>query len=104
MAIFKNVSVTKEANIYFDGNVTSRTLEFEDKTVKSLGIMLPGEYTFNTADAEIMEFSSGEFEVKLPGSDRFEAMSAPCSFNVGANTSFDIIAKSVLDYCCSYIK
>lgn len=104
MSTFKNVSVTKKANVYFDGKVTSRTLEFEDGSIKSLGIMLPGEYTFNTADAEIMDMYSGEFEVKLPGSDSFEPMSAPCSFNVGANTSFDVIAKSVVDYCCSYIK
>lgn len=104
MSTFKNVTIKKEANIYFGGNVTSRTLEFEDGTTKSLGIMLPGEYTFNTADAEIMDIYTGEFEVKLPGSDRFEAMSAPCSFNVGANTSFDVIAKTVIDYCCSYIK
>ena len=104
MSTFNNVKIKKEANIYFDGKVTSRSLEFEDGSVKSLGIMLPGEYTFNTADAEIMDMYSGEFEVKLPESDSFEAMTAPCVFNVGANTSFDIIAKTVVDYCCSYIK
>ena len=104
MSSFKNVNIVKQANVYFDGNVTSRTVEFEDGTIKSLGIMLEGDYTFNTGDAEIMDMYSGEFEVKLPGSDSFVAMSGPCKFEVGANTSFDIKVKSVTDYCCSYIK
>ena len=31
-------------NIYFDGNVTSRTVVFENGEKKTLGIMLKGEY------------------------------------------------------------
>ncbi|MDY0116034.1 MAG: pyrimidine/purine nucleoside phosphorylase [Sulfurimonadaceae bacterium] len=103
MEYFKDVAVKKTANIYFDGNVTSRTVEFRDGTLKSLGIMLPGEYRFNTASAELMEFYVGEFEVKFAESTHFESMSAPCSFEVDVNSYFDIKAKSVLDYCCSYI-
>ncbi|MCA9051937.1 MAG: DUF1255 family protein, partial [Planctomycetaceae bacterium] len=48
MSRFESVNVVREANIYFDGRVTSRTVEFSDGAVKTLGIMLPGEYTFNT--------------------------------------------------------
>jgi purine/pyrimidine-nucleoside phosphorylase len=103
MSVFKNVSVVKEANIYFDGNVTSRTVEFEDGTTKSLGIMLPGEYTFGTNDAEIMEMLSGDLDVKLPGED-WKTLNTPESFQVAANSSFDVKVKSVTDYCCSYIK
>ena len=104
MSSFKNVNVVKEANVYFGGKVTSRTVEFEDGSIKSLGIMLEGDYTFNTADREIMEINSGEFEVKLPNSDSFVAMSGPCEFGVEANSAFDIKVKSVIDYCCSYFK
>ena len=104
MSSFKNVSIVKKANVYSDGNVTSRTVEFEDGTVKSLGIMLPGEYKFNTDDAEIMDIYSGRIEVKYANSDSFVAMEGPCVFEVGANTYFDIKVKSVTDYCCSYIK
>lgn len=103
MSVFKNVSVVKEANIYYDGNVTSRTVEFEDGTTKSLGIMLPGEYTFGTNDAEIMEMLSGDLDVKLPG-EEWKTLKTPVSFEVGANTSFDVKVRSVTDYCCSYIK
>lgn len=103
MSVFKNVSVVKEANIYFDGNVTSRTVEFEDGSIKSLGVMLPGEYTFGTNDAEIMEMLSGDLDVKLPGED-WKTLNTPESFEIGANSSFDVRVKSVTDYCCSYIK
>jgi len=104
MSKFSNVSIVKEANIYNDGKVTSRTVEFQDGSIKSLGIMLEGDYTFNTADKEIMEMYSGDFEVKLPDSKEFVSMKTPCSFEVEANSAFDIKVKSVTDYCCSYIK
>ena len=103
MSKFENVTITKEANIYYDGKVTSRTVEFADGEVKSLGIMLPGEYTFNTADKEIMEMMSGELEIRLKGED-WRELSTPETFEVEANSSFDLKIKTVTDYCCSYIK
>ena len=103
MAKFENITIKKEANIYYDGKVTSRSIEFADGEVKSLGIMLPGEYTFGTNEAEIMEMMSGELEVKLPG-EEWKTLNTPESFNVGAKASFDVKVKTVTDYCCSYIK
>ena len=103
MAKFENVTITKEANIYYDGKVTSRTVEFGNGEIKSLGIMLPGEYTFGTNDAEIMEMMSGELEIKLPN-EEWKTLNTPETFNVPANSSFDLKIKTVTDYCCSYIK
>jgi len=103
LAKFENVTVVKEANIYYDGKVTSRTVEFENGEVKSLGIMLPGEYTFNTADKEIMEIMSGELEIRLKGED-WRVLNTPETFEVEASSSFDLKIKTVTDYCCSYIK
>ena len=103
MSKFENVTAVKEANIYYDGKVTSRTLEFSDGTIKSLGIMLPGEYTFGTNEAEIMEMLSGDLEIKLPN-EEWKTLNTPESFNVPANSSFDLKIKKVTDYCCSYIK
>jgi uncharacterized protein YaiE (UPF0345 family) len=103
MSKFENVTVIKEANIYYDGKVTSRTVEFADGEIKSLGIMLPGEYTFNTADKEIMEMMSGELDIRLPG-EEWKTLSTPQTFEVPANSSFDLKIKTVTDYCCSYIK
>ena len=103
MSNFENVTAVKKANIYYDGNVTSRTIEFVDGSIKSLGIMMPGDYTFGTDDAEIMEILSGELDVKLPG-EEWKTLNTPESFNVPANSSFDVKVKTVTDYCCSYIK
>jgi len=100
---FTNVTAVKAANIYYDGKVTSRTLKFEDGSTKSLGIMLPGEYTFGTDLKEIMEIMAGELEVRLPGQTAFKKLDVPCSFEVPANSSFDLIIKAPTDYCCSYI-
>ena len=104
MSQFTNVTADKKANIYFDGKVTSRTLRFEDGTIKTLGIMLPGEYTFNTGDAEIMEIMSGEMDVQLPDSETWVTITGPQSFEVPANSAFHLQVKTVSDYCCSFVK
>jgi len=103
MTTITNAEIVKAANVYFDGKVTSRTVKLSDGSTQSLGIMLPGEYTFNTNDAEVMEMMSGDLEVKLPGED-WKILRTPESFNVPANSSFDLKIKTVTDYCCSYIK
>lgn len=103
MATIDNASIVKKANIYYDGKVTSRTVNLADGNTQSLGIMLPGEYTFGTNEAEIMEMLSGELDIKLPGED-WKTLNTPVSFNVPSNSSFDLKINTVTDYCCSYIK
>ena len=104
MLEFTNVTVIKEANVYFDGNVTSRTLVFPDGSKKTLGIMLPGEYEFGTADKEIMEIISGDLEVLLPEAESPLAVRGGESFEVPADSKFGLKVESVTDYCCSYVK
>ena len=103
MTEIKNVTIIKEANIYFGGNVTSRTVLFPDGSKKTLGIMLPGEYEFGTAEKEVMEILAGNLEVQLPGSDSWSTFSAGDSFEVPAQSTFALKVMSVTDYCCSYI-
>ena len=104
MSQFNNVTAEKKANIYFEGNVTSRTLHFSDGSIKTLGIMLPGEYTFNTGDKEIMEIMSGEMEVQLPDSSEWISITGPQSFDVPAKSTFHLKVKTISDYCCSFVK
>ena len=103
MSEFNNVTITKQANVYFDGNVTSRSIIFQDGSKKTLGIMLPGEYEFNTDDKELMEILSGDLEVLLPDSD-WQTIKGGESFEVPANSSFQLKIKEITDYCCSFIK
>jgi purine/pyrimidine-nucleoside phosphorylase len=104
MSEFSNVSVVKKANVYFNGNVSSRTIRFADGTLKTLGFMLPGEYTFNTADKELMEIIDGELEVLLPGTAAWQSVKGGESFDVPANAKFTVNIKTPTDYCCSFIK
>lgn len=102
MEQFKQVSVVKKANIYFDGKVTSRTVVFADGSKKTLGIMLPGEYEFGTGAAELMEMLAGKMEVLLPGETTWQIVKAGQSFSVPANSKFQLKVSVVVDYCCSY--
>ena len=102
MSTFENVTITKAANVYFDGNVTSRKIEFADGTVKTLGIMLPGDYEFGTEAAEVMEILAGNLEVKLPNNDTWQTIQGGQSFDVPANAKFQLKIKTITDYCCSY--
>jgi len=104
MAEFKNVTVVKRANIYFDGKVASRSVLFPDGSKKSLGIMQPGEYEFGTGDREIMEIMSGELEVSLPGAEGWRPVTGSQSFEVPANSKFRMKVKALTDYCCSFVK
>lgn len=100
---FNNVTAVKKANVYFDGKVTSRTIIFEDGEKKTLGIMMPGEYEFGTAKKELMEILAGTLEVKLPGSEAWITITAGQSFEVAADSKFQLVVKELTDYCCSYL-
>jgi uncharacterized protein YaiE (UPF0345 family) len=104
MSEFKNVTIIKEANVYFEGKVVSRTVLFPDGSKKTLGIMLPGEYEFGTGDKELMEIMSGELDVLLPGEKAWKAIKGGQSFEVAANAKFQLKVRKLTDYCCSFIK
>ncbi|MBI5847853.1 MAG: pyrimidine/purine nucleoside phosphorylase [Nitrospirae bacterium] len=104
MSEFKDVTIVKKANIYFNGGVTSRTVIFQNGEKKTLGVMLPGEYEFNTGDREIMEILSGELDLLLPNQNSWQTIRGGESFEVPANSKFTMKVKTVSDYCCSFIK
>ncbi len=102
--MFNNVKLEKKANIYFDGKVTSRTFYLESGEKKTLGVMLPGEYEFGTADKELMEISAGVMDVLLPDASEWITIGSGDSFEVPADSKFKLVVKEVADYCCSYMK
>jgi hypothetical protein len=104
MSEFKNVTVVKKANIYFDGGVVSHTELFADNSKKTLGVMQPGEYEFSTGKAEIMEILSGELEVSIAGARDWQAVRGGESFEVPADSSFRVKVAQLTDYCCSFLK
>ena len=66
---FNEVSVNAKANIYFDGKVVSHSIVLEDGTKKTLGLIYPGSYHFNTELAEKMEIIDGNCKVTLHGNE-----------------------------------
>jgi uncharacterized protein YaiE (UPF0345 family) len=104
MSEFANVTVVREANVYFDGNVTSRSILFADGTKKTLGIMLPGEYTFSTDAPELMEILSGDLEVLLPDRTDWQTVRGGASFEVPGQAQFRLKVNRLTDYCCSFLQ
>ena len=103
MSSFDNVSIERLANVYFDGKVSSRTVIFPDGEKKTLGIMMPGDYRFDTVLKELMEIQAGSVSVRLPGEAEWQTINGGESFEVPANSAFDIKVNEITDYCCSYI-
>jgi len=99
---FKNVTVKKKVNVYFDGKVISYTLTFADGSSKTLGFMQVGDYTFNTGAAEVMEFLSGELSVELPNHKEPLVIHETATFEVPENASFTLHVTACASYCCSY--
>jgi purine/pyrimidine-nucleoside phosphorylase len=104
MSEFRDVTIVKKANVYFNGKVTSRSIIFSDGSKKTLGIMLPGVYDFNTAEREIMEIYVGDLDVLLPGSQEWKTIKGPDAFEVPAQSKFSLKVRSLTDYCCSFVK
>jgi uncharacterized protein YaiE (UPF0345 family) len=102
MSEFKNVTVVREANVYFNGAVTSRSVLFADGSKKTLGIMQPGEYEFSTGKAELMEILSGGLELSIAGS-AWQTVQGGESFEVPADSKFVMKVKTLSDYCCSFL-
>ena len=101
---FKNVNVDKLANIYFDGKVISRNIYLKDGSKKTLGIMLVGEYEFNTVTRELMEIISGKVKLKLKDDNEWKLITNGMEFNIPKNSSFKLEVLELVNYTCSYFE
>ncbi len=102
MTQFDNVSVIKQANVYFDGKCVSHDVVFPDGTRKSVGVIFPATLVFNTGAPEAMEVNAGHCRVRLAGSDEWTEYGAGQTFDVPGNSSFDIEVTETLDYVCHF--
>ena len=100
---FKQVRLVGEANVYFDGKVSSRTFYEADGRRKTLGFVTAGNYVFSTAGAEYMQVLGGTLELKLPGESEYKHYQAGDTFTIPAETTFDIRTDTFGDYCCTYL-
>ena len=97
-----NISVTTQANVYFDGKCVSHGITFADGSKKSVGVVLPSTLTFNTGAPEIMECVAGGCEYKLAGSDSWVSSTPGEKFSVPGNSKFDIRVTEAYHYICHF--
>ncbi len=100
---FDNVALATRANVYFDGKCVSHGFSLADGTKKSVGVILPATLSFNTGAPEIMECVAGSCRVRLAGESGWKNFGAGESFQVPANSSFDIeVAGEPFHYICHF--
>jgi len=102
MVQFDNVSIIKQANVYFDGRCVSHTIQFADGSKKTVGVILPSSLTFNTGAPEVMEGVGGSCRVRLKGQSDWKTYTAGQSFDVPANSSFEIACDEPYHYVCHF--
>ena len=90
-----------KVNEYFDGNVKSIAFENREGKLTS-GVMAAGEYEFGTTEHERVKIVSGEFQVKLPGSEVYESYKVGDEFQVAANQKFQLVIEQPSAYLCYY--
>jgi purine/pyrimidine-nucleoside phosphorylase len=103
MSQFDNVSVLKQANVYFDGKCVSHTIVLADGVKKSVGVVLPSTLTFNTGAPEIMETVAGSVRYRLKGESGWKVAKAGEKFSIPGNSSFDIeVTDEPYHYVCHF--
>ena len=101
---FQGVTVLTKANVYFEGKVVSHTLRFPNGSRKTLGLIYPGHFHFNTDAAERMEIVAGACAVTLDGPSTVNAYRAGEVFEVPAKSGFTIeVATGLCEYICSFL-
>jgi len=100
---FSDVTAACKANIYFDGKVISHTIILADGSRKTLGLIYPGSYKFDTGAPEIMEIIAGSCRVQVAGEPAWQTYNAGEYFEVPGNSFFTIeVAEEITEYVCSF--
>ena len=100
---FDDVSVVCKANIFFDGGVISHTVLFKDGSKKTLGLIRPGTYKFDTKVNERMDVTSGSCRVKVGDASEWTTYPAGTYFTAPGGSSFEItIDEGIMEYICSF--
>ncbi|HKI50995.1 MAG TPA: pyrimidine/purine nucleoside phosphorylase [Geothermobacteraceae bacterium] len=100
---FSNVTVICKANIYFDGKVVSHAIELADGSRKTLGLIYPGGYKFDTGAPELMELVAGACRVRIAGQGDWQEYATGDSFEVPGESFFEIdVVDGIAEYVCSF--
>jgi len=99
----EGVRVDLKANIYFDGKVVSHSIFEKNGDKKTLGLIYPGSYTFNTGKAELMVITSGTCKARLAGEKDWKSYIEGDEFRIPGNSSFEIsVDQGIAEYLCVF--
>jgi purine/pyrimidine-nucleoside phosphorylase len=100
---FDDVSVICKANIYFEGKVISHTVLSREGKKKTVGLIFPGSFKFNTDAPEKMEITAGDCRVRQSGEEQWKPYPTGTFFMVPGKSSFEIaVNEGILEYICSF--
>lgn len=51
-----------------------------------------------------MELLAGKLDVLLPNREKWISIEAGQTFDIPAHAKFNLVARGLTDYCCSYVK
>lgn len=98
-----HVSIKLKANVYFDGGVISHTIAGANQPRRTIGIIQPGEYHFETDAAEQMDIISGTCRVRFKGQSMWKTFVAGQTFTIEGKSSFDIaVDNDLAEYLCTF--
>jgi purine/pyrimidine-nucleoside phosphorylase len=101
---FSAVSVVIRANVYFEGGVVSHTILLADGSRKTLGLIRPGSYHFNTDAPELMEIVDGTCRVTIDGASEPSVHAAGSQFRVPGKSGFLVeVDGGLCQYVCSFL-
>jgi purine/pyrimidine-nucleoside phosphorylase len=101
---FVGVTVVTKANVYFDGRVVSHAIMLPDGSKKTIGLIFPGEYHFNTQAAEKMQIVAGNCTVVLDGAAGAKSYAPGEEFDVPGKSGFTIrVEQGICEYVCSFL-
>jgi uncharacterized protein YaiE (UPF0345 family) len=96
-------ALTLKANVYFDGKVVSHTVHDKAGAKKTVGVIYPGSYKFDTGAPERMDILGGECRVKQAGASDWKVYKAGEFFKVPGKSHFEIaVEKGLAEYLCTF--
>ncbi len=90
-----------EVKEYFDGKVKSFKINSSENE-KTVGVMTPGEYEFDTQKKETMTVVAGELSVYFSEYDEWEDFGMGSSFDIPAQSKFKVKVAEDTAYLCEY--
>lgn len=90
-------------NEYFSGKVKSIHFHNANSGESSIGVMVPGDYTFSTNSPEEITIISGSLNVLLPTAKDWQILQVGQVFHVQGKSEFSVQVAEPTAYLCRYL-